>query len=74
MKCEMCNGKKRQRTRKYEVFNTILNQVVKKFVLCDSCAFPLLYAQVKMEGERKRIDVVEIMDRMDRLDSEGEKS
>jgi len=47
MKCEGCNGKKKQRTRQYGIINTFLNQVVQTLTLCDSCAFPLLLAQVK---------------------------
>jgi hypothetical protein len=53
MKCQECNGKKRQKTRQYKLINTVLNRVVAKLVLCDSCAFPLLYVQVKMEGEKQ---------------------
>lgn len=53
MKCQSCKGKKRQRTRQYKVINTVLNRVVSKLVLCDSCAFPLLYAQLKKEAKNE---------------------
>ena len=53
MKCEGCNGKKKQRTRQYKIFNTILKKCVRKLVLCDSCAFPLFFAQVKHDEDVK---------------------
>jgi C4-type Zn-finger protein len=53
MKCQSCKGKKKQRTRQYKVINTVLNEVVRRLWLCDSCVFPLLYAQLKREAHHE---------------------
>jgi len=43
--CQKCEGKSRKKTRPY-----FLNDVA--IWLCDSCAFPLLYAQLKQISEK----------------------
>jgi len=50
MICESCNGKRHQKTREYSVWNVPLKQVVARLVLCDLCAFPLLFTQAKVKA------------------------